>query len=84
MVTLQTREKLLFDFLDELIFLMDTEFVILSEFQVKIKNNKLECTARGDYAQNYTTHGDIKAPTYNEMSIKETDNGFVLRVVVDI
>ena len=82
-------EKLIFEFLDELIFLMDTEFVLISGFEKMeiIEDNnkfKLNCTALGDLASNYETHGDIKAPTYNEMNIKKTDSGYVFRVVVDI
>ncbi len=82
-------EKLLYDFLDELLFYMDTEHMIFSEFKnMKItkENNVyiLTCVAYGDLASNYDTHGDIKAPTYNEMLIKETSDGFVLRIVVDI
>ena len=83
------HEKLLYDFLDELLFYMDTEHMLFSEFkEMKItKENDvytLSCVACGDLASNYDTHGDIKAPTYNEMLIKETSEGFVLRIVVDI
>ena len=82
-------EKLLFEFLDELIFLMDTEFVLISGFEnMKIVEDNgmfsLEATALGDQASNYETHGDVKAPTYNEMNLKKTDSGYVFRVVVDI
>ncbi|AJF62021.1 TPA: archease [Candidatus Woesearchaeota archaeon] len=84
-----TKEKLLFDFLDELLFYLDTEHIIFSKFEdMKIaKKNNLyffECTALGDLASNYRTHGDVKAPTYNEMLIKEEKGKFSVRVVVDI
>ncbi len=82
-------EKLLFDFFDELLFYLDTEHIFFSKFdELKIakkgKNYTLSCIASGDLAQRYEKHGDIKAPTYNEMSIKETKNGWVIRAVVDI
>ena len=87
-VSADTPEKLLFDFLDELLFYLDTEHIILSEFDLKInqegKHYKLSCTASGDLASNYETHGDIKAPTYNEMFVKKTDSGYTIRAVVDI
>ena len=85
-VKADTKEKLLFDFFDELLFYLDTEHIIFSGFRdMKIKEGyELTCTAYGDLASNYDTHGDIKAPTYNEMSIKETDSGVVIRAVVDI
>ena len=55
---------------------------------MKIEKKKelytLKCTALGDFAANYETHGDVKAPTYNEMSIKEEKGKFTIRAVVDI
>ncbi len=82
-------EKLLFDFLGELLFYLDTEHMLFSQFDnmkiTKVDNKyELSCSASGDFAKNYDTHGDIKAPTYNEMSIKETSDGVVIRAVVDI
>ncbi|MCM2324843.1 MAG: archease [Candidatus Woesearchaeota archaeon] len=85
-VKAETLEKLLFDFLDELIFLMDTEQMIFSKFEdMKITEDfTLECTAIGDTASKYETHGDIKAPTYNQMSIEKTTESYRIRFVVDI
>ncbi|MBN2368443.1 archease [Candidatus Woesearchaeota archaeon] len=88
-VSADTLKKLLFDFFDELLFLLDTEHMLFSRFDnLKIKGEEgsysLECTAFGDLASKYETHGDIKAPTYNEMSIKKTESGVIIRAVVDI
>ena len=88
-VEASTKEKLLFDFIDELIFLMDTEFVLISSvdnIRISQKDGKytLESSVSGDKSINYDTHGDIKAPTYNEMSIKNDKTRYTLRVVVDI
>ena len=84
-VKADSYEKLLFDFLDELLFYLDTEHMLFSQFDVKITNKyELFCSASGDLASNYDTHGDIKAPTYNEMSIKENSDGVVIKAVVDI
>lgn len=81
----KTKETLLFDFLEELIFRMDTDFMIFSKFDIKIINgNELECIAYGDKASSYETHGDIKAPTYNEMSIVEGKKEVKIKFVVDI
>ena len=87
-VKADSYEKLLFDFLGELLFYLDTEHMLFSKFDnMKITKTdvyELSCTASGDLASNYDTHGDIKAPTYNEMSIKENSDGVVIRAVVDI
>jgi len=80
-----THEKLLFDFLSELLFYLDTEFLLFSKFEIKItKGLKLECVAFGDKAINYETKGDVKAMTYNEMSISKSKEGIKIRAVVDI
>ncbi len=82
-------EKLLFDFFDELLFYLDTEHIIFCKFEdIKItkkrKKYELNCLALGDNISNYERHGDIKAPTYNEMSINKTNQGWIIRAVVDI
>ncbi len=82
-------EKLLFDFFDDLLFHLDTEHIIASKYEnMKIAKKgkffELNCSVSGDIASKYDRHGDIKAPTYNEMSIKETKEGFVIKAVVDI
>lgn len=84
-----TKQKLLFDFIDELLFILDTEFMLVSKVEkISITNSGgnyfLTATVSGDKALNYDTHGDIKAPTYNEMNIKQDEKGYTLRVVVDI
>ena len=81
--------KLLFDYLDELIFLMDTKYVLISKvehMEIKEFNGEYElnCVVYGDFAKNYETHGDIKAPTYNQMLIKQENDIWTLRIVVDI
>src|SRR4030042_4042898 len=59
-------EALLYDFLEELLFLLDTEGFIISGFRnMKISKDKenwsLECIALGDNYKNYPVKGDIKA-----------------------
>jgi SHS2 domain-containing protein len=81
-------KSLLYNFLEELLFLLDTDNFLLNKIEkitIKEINNKfkLDSIAIGDKADKYETSGDIKAVTYNEMEIKE--NGEVMvQVVVDI
>jgi len=77
--------SLLYDFLDELIFIVDTKLIFISKFEnMKIENNVLTCIAFGDKIANCVKGGDVKAPTYDEMLIEETKNGFMAQVVVDV
>jgi len=78
-------ESLLFDFLDELIFIVDTKLIFISEFKnMKIEDNVLTCIAFGDKIANCVKGGDVKAPTYDEMLIEETDSGWMIQAVVDV
>lgn len=82
-------ESLLYDFVDELIFIQDTKGLILSKTKemVIIQNGKgfeLNSLLLGDNHKNYSTHGHIKAPTYNDMFIKIVKKQFVIQMVVDV
>ncbi|MEK7486285.1 MAG: archease [Planctomycetota bacterium] len=82
-------EKLLFDYLDELLYFLDTEGLLVCEIQeLKIEKNAtdyhLSAVAVGDFAEHYKTGGDIKAITYHEMKITQTSKGYEIQVVVDI
>ena len=59
-------EALLYAFLEEFLFLFDSEHFFLSKIKnLKIKNGKLTAEVVGDKASNYEIHIDIKAITYN-------------------
>ena len=88
-ITAKRVESLLYDFLEELLFLLDTDSFMINSFRdMKIKQEKdsfsLECTALGDNYKNYHVKGDIKAITYSEMEIKKENDGFIVIVVLDI
>jgi SHS2 domain-containing protein len=78
-------KELMFDFLDKLIFLQDVEGFMLHKVKtLTIKENKLEAVLSGDHYNNYETHGEVKAPTYNDMEIEEKNGKWVIQVVVDV
>ncbi|MGV8161808.1 MAG: archease [Candidatus Nanoarchaeia archaeon] len=86
-----TKEALLYDFLEELIYVMDTEGFLTCNIQKIIIDTKnpnykfvLKAELVGDYAKNYDVHTYIKAVTYNDMQILETKSGVTLQVVHDI
>jgi SHS2 domain-containing protein len=88
-----TREALLYDFLEEVIFLVDTEgFLLCGVKKLKIKSGAdtetykyiLEADVEGDSAARYDVHTYVKAVTYNEMKIEEKKGRVVLQVVHDI
>jgi SHS2 domain-containing protein len=82
-------KSLLYNYLEELLFLLDSEHFLLSGVErVKIDRMGdryvLTSMVVGDKAGNYETAGDVKAVTYNEMEIKEDPSGCYVQVVLDI
>ncbi len=83
----EDKKALLYDFLDHLVFLKDVEKIVLKDFEIVIKKEKeelsLRCTARGQKFKKLTG-SDIKAVTYNQMEIIDSEEGCQLKVVVDV
>ncbi|MGA2675384.1 MAG: archease [Methanobacterium sp.] len=79
---------LLFDWLSELIFLHDSEFLVFSRFKVKIvkskENYRLNAVVCGEAfdLMIHESREDVKAATYHLMDIKE-ENGYMVQVILD-
>jgi SHS2 domain-containing protein len=83
-VKAENLEDLLVDWLGELLFLHETQDVLLSEFDVKVDNLSLDAKVRGE-ALNREKHelkDDVKAITYHMLEVNEKE-GFV-KVLLDI
>lgn len=84
----ESHEALLFDFLDRLIFLQDTEGVAVADaekLEIEEKNGSYALTVQilTDPITSGMNYTDIKAPTYNEMKV-DYEEGWVLEAVLDI
>lgn len=81
-VTGKDKKALLYAFLEELLFLLDTKGFLLNSFKsLSIDGDKLIAVAVGDTdVDKYDVSGDVKAVTYNEMEIGENS----VQVVLDI
>lgn len=82
-------EPLLFDFLDELIFLQDTEGVVVSyaedlEIEDTEEGHRLTANIAVDDITDTMSPMDIKAPTYSEMKVDYENGKWVLEAVLDI
>ena len=80
----EDQKALLYDFLEELIILQDSEGFMLHDIKVEIEGSKLTAVCTGDKIDNYTSMGDVKAATYADMLIEEKDGTWVVQVVVDV
>jgi len=79
------NEALLLNFLEELLYLLDTKSFLLSKVEeLTIDGNILKSVVFGDTdIEKYELAAHIKAVTYNEMEITEKDGKFTVQVVVD-
>lgn len=79
-------ESLMYNFLEEFLFLIDSEGFLPGKIKVKIdeKNKKLEGVFAGDKISNYKANMGIKAVTYNDMFVKKIKDKWVAQVVLDV
>jgi SHS2 domain-containing protein len=83
-------EALLYNFLEETIFLMNAELFVglVEKIQILHKDEifKLKAILHGTQSINLESHGEIKAITYNEMFVKfdDTIDKYVAQAVVDL
>jgi len=82
-------KQLLVNFLEEILFLFDSQrFLLCSVENIRIKKKKsrhlLEAIFVGDKLhKKYRTKGNVKAITYSEMKIGRNDH-FIIQVVLDV
>ena len=78
--------SLLYDYLEELLFYHEIEFMLFSEFHVEIDDNlQLRATIKGE-GINWDKHErktEIKAITYHKMDVKKTDH-YKIQAIVDL
>lgn len=82
-------KALLYNWLEELLFLLDSEDFLLGKLKNlaisgKEEDYKLNATVLGDSVKKYEIFGDVKAVTYNEMLIKKEKGKVIVQVVVDL
>ena len=82
----ESEERLFLDFLEELIFLKDSDFMVFNRFEAKIKNNKLIAAAYGDKINpgKHKLKVDVKAVTMQKFKFEKTKTGYKAFVIIDI
>ena len=81
--------SLLYDFLEEFLFLLDSERFLLSKInniQIDEKKFILNAEVFGDKANNYKFSNSVKAITYNEMFVRfdSKNKEWKVQVVLDV
>ena len=86
-VRAESREAALFDYLDELIYERDVRHVLPVDNEATVSATtdgwRVEASARGVPLEAITAR-EIKAVTYSEMALEETDAGWHAYVVFDV
>ena len=86
-------KSLLYNFLEEFIFLLDSEDFVCSGLKSINVEDSLEesglvfilnATVIGDFALNYTFTNSVKAPTYNDMNIEIINDLYEIICVLDV
>lgn len=78
-------DYLLFDWLNELLYLFDTEEILLAEFDVALTEDGLTATARGERLDpgRHRLAYEVNNISYDHLFIEQTAAGFVAEVVVN-
>src|SRR3989338_2523153 len=74
---------LLYNFLEELLYLIDAAVFSPAKAKVVMRGNNLQAEISGDDAGNYHLQ-QIKAPTYAEMEVKKYGDGWIAQFVLDV
>ena len=79
--------SLLIGWLNELIFLFDTEYLLFRQFQIDVlTETQLKARAFGESydAQRHDLSSAIKAVTWHEAAVERMDDGYKARIIFDI
>jgi len=80
------KESLLVKWLNELIYLFDTEYIIFKRFDIsQLSDTRLKARGYGEKVDQarHQIKNEIKAATYHLLEIKQ-DNGYRVQVILDI
>lgn len=84
----ENLEALLYDFVDELVYIAATEHLLLAAFDLSIEpvtdGYRLAGVGRGERMQSDMRRQEVKAPTYSDMIVEETEAGWTLQMFVDV
>ena len=78
------KESLFYNFLEELIYLLDTDKFVVCKAKVFFRGNNLRAELFGDDASNYKNLDYVKAATYSEMEVRQVNKKWVVQAVMDV
>jgi SHS2 domain-containing protein len=85
-VTGTEPDYLLFDWLNELVYLLDREHLVFSQFDVELSDAGLTAICHGerlDRARHQLEH-EVKAVTYHDLKVEQLEDAWQAEVILDI
>lgn len=82
----EDRELLLFDWLNELLYLFESRRLVCRAFDVRIAGDRLTAMLGGetlDESRHRLEH-EVKAITYHDLKVEQQPDGWLAEVIVDI
>jgi SHS2 domain-containing protein len=79
-------DYLLLDWLNELLFIFDTERLVFCRYEIRLAGKVLQATCHGetlDIVRHVTDH-EVKAITYHGLRVEQHADNWLAEVVVDI
>lgn len=89
-ITSEDEISLLYDFLEELLFLHEVKFMLFSEFKLKIYKKENEYTLEGIIKGediNWEVHErgcEVKAVTFHQMNVLQENEIYKTKVILDL
>jgi SHS2 domain-containing protein len=79
-------ESLLVEWLNELLYIIDTEKLVLCKFDILIEGNRLTARCAGQELdrKSHRLRREIKAATYHDLEVYERDGEYSARIIFDI
>jgi SHS2 domain-containing protein len=79
-------DYLLFDWLSELLYTFETAHLLLREFDVRVDDTGLTASCRGEPLdpERHPLDHEVKAITYHELLVEQSDGEWLAEVVLDI
>lgn len=81
-ISFKEPETLLIDFLTELIFLTESEGLAFDKYELQLEGYQLIALVSG--AELESISKEIKAATYHNLIIKESERGLITNIVFDV
>jgi len=78
--------KLLYAFIEELVYIKDADAIVFNKVDVKVEGNKCTATVKGDKADpsKQELETDVKAITMHYYKLEQTQEGWRAQFVLDV